>query len=168
MGCTNYPPNALCGIACVQRSGLDATHETVGAPCSGTFAFLASSSQHAMCGTTTVNQYISEVGAKIESREAPQSQFLRGPMLLAGRQQADSKSRVPRMPMYDPLCVPATLVWLQSPLPSHAKHRLPRCVPCSCSPWRRLPGRVTQSSLDNACIGQPLSPTAPLSTTFAY
>jgi hypothetical protein len=116
----------------VQKSGLDATHETVGAPCSGTFAFLASSSEHALRGTTAVNQYISEVGAKIET---PQSQFLRGPMLLAGRQQADSKSRVPRMPMYDPLRVPATLVWLQSP-PCRAMQST-ACLVASLAPARR-------------------------------
>ena len=74
-----------------------------GSPLLRNVCFLASSSQHALRGTTTVNQYIGEVGAKIESREVLQSQFLRGPMLLAGRQQGDSKSRVPRMPMYDPL-----------------------------------------------------------------
>ena len=139
-----------------------------GSPLLRNVCFLASSSQHALRGTTTVNQYIGEVGAKIESRETLQSQFLRGPMLLAGRQQADSKSRVPRMPMYDPLSRPrnSRLVAV-SPLPSHAKHRLPRCVPCSCSPWRRLPGRVTQSPLDdNACIGQVHPATFPHGPSF--
>lgn len=95
-------------------------------------------------GTTTVNQYIGEVGTKIETLSL--SSY--GPMLLEGGQQQIQSG----MPRYDPFASPQLSFGCS--LPCRAMQST-TCLVASLAPARRGVGRVTQSPLDdNACIGQ--------------